>query len=99
MELSQIRITLRQAIWAGALLLTLSGGYYTLQAQVSDNVQKIDRIEARSVADSNRIRQIKEEAVRAKTEREFIREKVKENGAKLDAILDALRRPQLQNSP
>lgn len=92
MDLSAIKITLRQAIIAAGILLSASGAYYSLQAQVTKNTDKISIVEGRSMADSNRIREINKKAAAAEKEREFIREQVKENGRKLDAILKELQK-------
>lgn len=92
MDLSSIRITGRQALIAAGVLLSASGGYYSLQAQVTRNADQVRIVEARSKADSNRIRDIGKKAAAAEKERELIREQVKENGRKLDAILRELRR-------
>ena len=70
-------ITLRQAVVAGGLLLTMSGAYYTLDAQTKENKKEIKEVKGRTVADSNRIRDIKEKAAAAAVEREFIQREVR----------------------
>ena len=92
MLVKDLKISVGTLVMVIGLVASGIGSYYALASDIKDNKTKIDRVEKRSVADSNRIRQIKEDQIRAEEQRKAIKEQQRKDSEKLDAILRELRR-------
>ena len=92
MDITHAKISITAAVTAVGLALSGAGAYYALANEITKNEEKIKVVEARSKADSNRIREIKEKAAAAEVERKFLQRSIDDNGKKLDAILRELKR-------
>lgn len=92
MLVKDLKISVGTLVMVIGLLASGLGSFYALAKDIEKNSDKIDVVEKRSVADSNRIRQIKQDQIRAEEQRKAIKEQQRRDSQKLDQILRELQR-------